>query len=407
MKIVIIKNFYNPYIIGGAELNVENIAKSLSDNKVDVVVVCMGKNIIPKVEYKKENLKIYRFFTLNFYFPYPPKKKRNKLLKLFWWVLNLWNPYTFFVLRKILKKENPDLVQIHNFYGFSISVFTAVMSLRKPILFFPHDFYLVCKNSSFMKNNGELCNKQCLICKLFTFWNKLFLPKNLYTIFLSKFSANILKKYHRMDGPVIHNACPLTKEKILENIEYRKNKKENDRLVFLYIGRLDKHKGILTLLEAWSKVDTNDINLYVAGVGEYQNIVEEYAKKDSRVKYFGFVSGKEKEKLYRESDVLVFPSEWFEVSPITIQEAYGYGVPVLASDFGSIPEHIEIGKTGWVFKVKDSDDLAKKIVMICNHANDLKKFRENCFKKSLNNNISNYMIKLMYIHQQIVKLRTR
>ncbi|MEO0119381.1 MAG: glycosyltransferase, partial [candidate division WOR-3 bacterium] len=145
------------------------------------------------------------------------------------------------------------------------------------------------------------------------------------------------------------------------------------------------------------------INLYIAGVGEYETVVQKYVEKDKRIKYFGFVSGKKKEELYLESDVFVLPSEWFEVSPVTIQEAYGYGLPVLATDFGSIPEHIEIGKTGWIFKIRNTSDLAEKISMIYSQRENLEKIRENCFESSLKNNFFSFIEKVCYIQGQIVK----
>lgn len=404
MKIVIIKNFYNPYIIGGAEINVENIALELAKRGVYVVVICMDRNFKIKVEQKSDNYKIYRFFPLNFYFPYPLKKKRPKILKILWWIVNLWNPYTFFVIRKILKKENPDIVQVHNVYGLSVSVFSAIRSVKKPILFFPHDFYLLCKNSSFMKNNGEICKKHCFLCKMFTWWNKLFVPKKFNALFLSQFSTNLLKKHYDINGSVIHNACQLSIEKIKENIEFRNKQQPNEKLVLLYMGRLDKHKGILTLLKAFRKIKNENIILNIAGTGQYEEVVKKAALSDSRINYFGFVQGIDKEALFLNSDVFVLPSEWYEVSPITIQEAYGYGLPVLATDFGSIPEHIELNKTGWLFKLGDVDDLANKIEKIYEKIVDLKELRKNCFEYALKNSFSEFIDKVLLLYNEILNI---
>lgn len=394
MKIVLIQNYFNPYVIGGAEINTENLAKELTDRGFETILITSHPYKQIEIEEPIPNLKIYRYFPLNFYFNYPLKKKRNRIIKLLWWVVNLWNPFVFFTVRKILKKEKPDIVNIHNYYTFSLSVFSAAKSLKIPVLYTSNDFFPLCKNSSFI-NNDNICWNQCFLCNLWTKWNNLFL-KNIKYLFLSYFSRELFKKYLKVNGEVLHNPVYLSKEIIKKNMSLKEIRQNNLReITFLFLGRLSSHKGILTLLKAFEEVKDKNIRLLIGGSGELQEVVKICAKRDSRIKYLGFVSGEGKKEGLLNSDIFVIPSEWYEVSPLTIQEAYGYGLPVIGTDLGSIPEHIDTDKTGWIFPYKDVGALANIIVKISNNRGKVIENSKKCFEKALKNTSSQYVEKMI------------
>ena len=123
MKIAIIQNFFNPYIIGGAEINVESFVYSLVKREIETILITSRENKKMEVFSPCPHLKIYRFNPFNLYFNYPPQVKRNRLIKILWWIINLWNPFVFFKVRKVLKMEKSDLVNVRNFYTLSPSVF--------------------------------------------------------------------------------------------------------------------------------------------------------------------------------------------------------------------------------------------------------------------------------------------
>jgi glycosyltransferase involved in cell wall biosynthesis len=399
MKIVLIQNYYNPYVIGGAEINMENLVKELSDRGVETILITSHPYKQIEIEEPKPNLKIYRFFPFNFYFNNPLKKKENKIIKLLWWVVNLWNPFVFFTVRKILKKEKPDIVNIHNFYTFSPSVFSAAKSLKILVLYTSEDFFPLCKNSSFI-NNDKICWNQCFFCKLWAKWNKLFL-KNIKYLFLSNFSRELFKIYFKVNGEVLHNPVYLSKEKIEKNMNLKEIRQNNlKEITFLFLGRLSLHKGILTLLKAFEEVKDENIRLLIGGSGELMDVVKIRAKRDSRLNYLGFVSGERKKEVLLNSDILVFPSEWYEVSPLTIQEAYGYGLPVIGTDLGSIPEHIDVDKTGWIFPYKDVDALTRIIVKLSKNREKIIENSKKCFEKALKNTSGQYVEKVIELFSE-------
>jgi glycosyltransferase involved in cell wall biosynthesis len=58
---------------------------------------------------------------------------------------------------------------------------------------------------------------------------------------------------------------------------------------------------------------------------------------------------------------LIFPSVWYEGFPLTIVEAFGCGLPVIASNFGSMAEIVTDRATGLHFQARDAGDLAEKL----------------------------------------------
>lgn len=66
-------------------------------------------------------------------------------------------------------------------------------------------------------------------------------------------------------------------------------------------------------------------------------------------------------EIYREIDVLVVPSTWYENSPITIHEAFLLHTPLVVSDIGGMAELVTDGEDGLHFRVGDPVDLAEKL----------------------------------------------
>jgi glycosyltransferase involved in cell wall biosynthesis len=405
MKIAIISNFVAPYYIeGGGAINVGNLVIGLSQNNVDVVLITTHRQRKVVVDFLYPNVKVYKFYPMNLFFNFPPGgKKINKFIKLLWWIVNLWNPFVFFKVRKILKKEKPDIVNIHSYYSLSPAVFTAAKSLKLPILYTLHGYFDLCVTSGFFKN-GKICWKQCRLCWLWSKWNKIFLQKVNF-LFLSKFSAELYKKYLNVSGlEILHNPSFLSKEKIKRNKELKMKKLESIKEVqFLFIGFLHYHKGVLTVIEAFLTGNFKNSKLIVVGDGKLKNYVKN-AEKSGKVKYVGFAKGEDKESLLLNSHVLVFPSEWYECSPMVIQEAYAYGLPVIGTDIGSIPEHIYIGKTGYTFKYKDVNDLQNYIRIFDENPSKIVEMSLNCFEEAIKNCMESYIKKYIEILSKVKNL---
>src|SRR5699024_3678529 len=124
----------------------------------------------------------------------------------------------------------------------------------------------------------------------------------------------------------------------------------------LFLAVLNKSKGILDLIHAAEKVMDAKIPLggrlifEIAGDGEMLQEAESLVKQkdlEEHFRFHGWVDGKEKYKLLRNADLFVLPS-YFEGLPMSILEAVSCGLPVIATDVGSIDEAVIEGDNGFL-----------------------------------------------------------
>jgi glycosyltransferase involved in cell wall biosynthesis len=104
-------------------------------------------------------------------------------------------------------------------------------------------------------------------------------------------------------------------------------KHDLNRPFVLYVGRIDKNKGCVTLFAYWKKFleETGlDVDLVLAG----KPVI--HVPEDPRIRLLGFISEEEKVAALRECALLVMPSPYESLSIITL-EAWKMGVPVLAN----------------------------------------------------------------------------
>jgi glycosyltransferase involved in cell wall biosynthesis len=131
----------------------------------------------------------------------------------------------------------------------------------------------------------------------------------------------------------------------------------------LYFGRLDVfHKGLDTLLEAVAILarERPQIELRVAGRGKDAERVGEIAASlgiSDRVTLLGAVSDAERNALFAGAAVQLMPSR-FEGFGLAAAEAMAAGVPLVASDAGSLPEVVDAPRGGVIVPVGDAAALA-------------------------------------------------
>jgi glycosyltransferase involved in cell wall biosynthesis len=104
----------------------------------------------------------------------------------------------------------------------------------------------------------------------------------------------------------------------------------------LYVGRLEKYKGVHLILKALSCLRTERISLSVVGAGSYENELKRLTNAlclQSKVSFIGRASDATLDQLYRKVDALVLPS-LFESFGLTILEAMSYGKAVISTNVG-------------------------------------------------------------------------
>jgi glycosyltransferase involved in cell wall biosynthesis len=136
--------------------------------------------------------------------------------------------------------------------------------------------------------------------------------------------------------------------------------------LFCSAGRIEKTKGLHTLLQAYARTQTK-LPLVIAGGGKgsderYYRSLKQQAP--ANVRFVGFLTGELFYSLYAHAAAFVFPSE-YEAMSMALLEGLSFGTPTIFSD---LPENQEVAKgIAFPFPVGDADALAQKIGWVLNH----------------------------------------
>jgi len=155
---------------------------------------------------------------------------------------------------------------------------------------------------------------------------------------------------------------------------------KRDEKIILYLGRLDKTKGINLLVKAFADLykDLNNIRLVLIGrdygAETYLKNLISVSKIDDKVIFTGFVSKNEKMEAFVDSEVFVTPS--FYGFPHTFLETMACGTPLITTDKGDELNWIH-NKVGYVVKY-DKDQLRDAMFKILSDNAMRKRFGEEC-----------------------------
>lgn len=129
--------------------------------------------------------------------------------------------------------------------------------------------------------------------------------------------------------------------------------------VFLYVGRMEPHKGIRELIQAVGLLASEPhFALLLVGEGSLSAEVAAAAAKDARIRHLGRLSGTDLLSAYTMAEVFVLPSN-FEPWGLVVNEAMAAGLPVIATDrVGCIDDLVRVGVTGVVVPAECPDALA-------------------------------------------------
>ena len=156
---------------------------------------------------------------------------------------------------------------------------------------------------------------------------------------------------------------------------------EHQPFRILYLSNLIVSKGVLDLLDACVILKDKKIEyecLYVSSETNELTCVDfeiEIKKRglENNVKYLGKKYGKEKNNVYENSDVFVFPTYYpNECFPLVLLEAMQHSLPCISTREGAIPDIIDEGKTGVIVNRRKPYELADALIYLF-ESNDLRK----------------------------------
>jgi glycosyltransferase involved in cell wall biosynthesis len=258
-----------------------------------------------------------------------------------------WIPEIITTIKKAHRKKKYDIIHAHaNLPGIPGKILSK--SLHIPIVYTVHGSNFL----DFGKKN------------IFFFVEKFLFTKMRYDSEISV-SKNFLR-YANINVPiVIPNGVDIDRFSAARN-RYSK-KRSADGVRILFVGRLDRIKGIDILIEVvrqlQQKLRKARVTVRLVGYGYDETRLENIAHNsgiDDIVTFVGKLSGEPLLKAYAISDIFILPSR-SEGFPLTILEAFASKIPIIATDVGENASIIDDGRNGFVIPAEDPAALAETI----------------------------------------------
>lgn len=350
-RILMVHNFYQ---IGGGEHTVfENEVKLLREHGHTVILYTRSN----------EELKTSRFKMLLMPFT------------------TIWSWKTFFEVRRLIQKENIQVVHCQNTFPLvSPSVYYAARSRKVPVVQTIHNFRFLCPCGTFYRD-GKIC-EECVQCGSFRpalkygcyrnsrvqtavvaamlgFHRLLGTYRKINYIFLTDFNKS--KFAGLMD---IHGSNVFVKPNFVNPVALPRLQEVSASFVFA--GRLEQNKGLPFLLEAWKTVP-EDYHLHIYGDGTFRAACEEAAQKQKNIHFHGFCPQQEVFAQLAKSAALLFPSEWYEGFPMLIGESFGLGRPIVSTMLGNHWDVVRQSGGGVGFPVGDTERFRQALENVLQH----------------------------------------
>lgn len=263
----------------------------------------------------------------------------------------------------------------------SPAVFYAAHSMGVPVVNTLHNFRLACASAVFYRD-GKIC-EDCLnkgtVCALkHKCYRNSFIQtlvnisiigihrffgiyRKINFICLSEFNKEKLlelnRKYTKCIDPRKVFVKPNFTFEFINNDEAIIDKREG---YYLYVGRIEKIKGVHKIVKAF---EINRKNLIMIGDGNEFDRVKKYIekKKLDNIRSMGYVEHDEISKYLINAKALIVASQWYETFGMVVIEAFVCHVPVIVGNIGNIGDLVDDGVTGRKFIYDSIEDLNRVI----------------------------------------------
>ena len=344
LKFCMVTTFYPPYSFGGDAMYIYRLTNELArrGHFVDVFHCTDAYRVLEKKPPTAD-------------FPNHPNVKIHKLAHRAGFLSPLLTQQTgvpFFKkqIKDALKANNYDVIHFHN---MSLIGITALSYGKAVKLYTTHEHWLVCPMHVLWKYDREVCQqKDCLKCQIAgkrppQLWRYTgLLEKSLRHVdcFISPSRFTLNKHLEAgLEIPITHIPYFLP----APEIENQASENKMERPFFLFVGRLERIKGLQNVIPIFKKLQEYD--LLIAGDGEYKNALTELANDSPNIKFLGRLSQKDLQNLYRRAVSIIVPSICYETFGIIIIEAFSMKTPAIVNNLGALPEVIEDSNGGFIY----------------------------------------------------------
>ncbi len=346
MKILLIHNYYQQR--GGEDTYFDMLIRLLKENKQEIKTITTSNENINETLIGKMNAFIETISPKQFL-----KNAEN--------AIQGWKP---------------AIVHINNIFPLiTAEIYSLCNQYQIPIIQSIHTYRYLCPKGTLTRDGRkcELCVRKLLkypavqygcyhnsrIASLafttsFLYHNTL---KKLSLVDKFIFPSYLARNYHTRRLPM-----SIEKTVVLPHFVYKPKKSQNEKKqdFFLYVGRLSEEKRIIQLLEIFAALP--NFRLIVIGDGPQRNEVDSF-QLYSHITIKHAVSRQLRDLYMQNALATIIPSmPYFEFGPYVLFESYACATPVVAPDGGVFQQRVKDGKTGYLFKPYDFQDLRRIII---------------------------------------------
>lgn len=282
---------------GGAQIELKEIANSLSKNKIDFKLIG-GKGTLKDMGLHQDNLSLLSM------------SRPIKLSELLHYAKTLF---------ATIRKEMPDLIfcsgpiacYLGLFFGFCLGIKKRVYRVSGCTITKKNNFFVNLRNWTLEKLSISFSTDAFFVTE-----------RN-----MRKYEKINLKAENYCSIPTIINFPEKIPEK---DLDYSK-------LRFGFLGNLQKEKGVVTLVDAFLEIGSPISELHIAGDGNLRQLIQNKDLDHENIKYHGLV---DPFKFLQKVDYLVLPTTYMEGLPQVIAQAIYCKCPIIAFDHEGIPDEV-------------------------------------------------------------------
>lgn len=246
-------------------------------------------------------------------------------------------------IHAIIEDVNPDIIHVHSTWaGLFVRLPYLFRKRKAKIIYQSHGWAFLMDTSNYKKNIYALVEKILSI------------PTD-KIINISNYEQNQAIEYglNKNKMVMIYNGV---EDKI--NKSNLKLNWDNNKINLLFVGRLDRQKGLDLFLDVYDKMKLENIHLYVIGT----SVLDDNLPKSTKyVTYLGWVDNKDIDEYYQACDAVIMPSRWEGFGLVAI-EAMKNSKAVIVSNRGALPELIKEDFTGYIFNIDDEISLKNRLL---------------------------------------------
>lgn len=366
MKIALVN--YRYFISGGPERYYFNIKSILERNGHAVVPFSIKGPKNFESEYSRyflESVDDEEYFANT-------RKNMSTVLKSF--TRMFWSREAARKFRRFLTDTQPDVVYIMQYHNkISPSIIYTARKMGIPVVHRISDFQYMCPNALFYNDRTGVCEDCLNGHRLSCVRNKCVHGSTVYSAIkaAAKGLHDAMGITRRIDAFVVPSSFTLGKlrqygipaDKLHHIPTFFNTSATLPSPVyepyFLYVGRIEKQKGLATLVNAFANTD---MRLKIIGFSNdgYEDMLKASLEgRRHNIEFLGRMTFDEIAPYLNSCIATIVPSEWYDNFPNAILESFAYSKPVIATDFGSLKELVENGRTGLTFPYADADALRR------------------------------------------------